>query len=525
MATGGPHGVSDGVGYRGVDRRGGPPPAPGSPFDGLHLAAVVAIAATALALLAAGLWLDGAGEPDDALDLLLGAGAAAAALAAAALAGLRWRVAGSAPALWVSMAMLSSASHLGAFHLVPQISDHPVLGEAGAALAVAALALVAAGARSPEVDARIRPLPLLVVAAAGVVAVTAVLAVSGVDVAPPPAHPADGWPDVGWAGLWLVVAAIATWRAARRGGATFAAAGLLALSLALHWGVSGTLGLLDRLAPDGQLVLPLFGATLAALSAGKDLQATFAEQRSELLRSKVSATELEARAHAARLVAEERLHEARNALAAIDGATRILERHHDRLPPEERTALAAAVGAEVARLQLLIAADVGEEQRATFDVAEALAPALTGARALGLAVEAVLPPGLTGYGSWSAVAGVVQNLLENVRRHAVSSPALVTAGLQGDRLVVSVADRGPGLPPGQEEEIFGRGARGPASTGVPGTGLGLDIARRTVRRQGGDLRYEPRPGGGAVFVIELPATPAALGLEERPDSPSGAGSH
>jgi signal transduction histidine kinase len=302
------------------------------------------------------------------------------------------------------------------------------------------------------------------------------------------------------------VGLVATVRAGSRGGLTFAATGVLGVAFTLHWGTAVLLSALDRFPPGGHLAVLLAGTSFAALGAGRDLQGTFSRQSTELLHSKLSARELEARAQAARLVAEERVHEARNALAAIDGATRILERHHDRLPPEDRTALARAVASEVARLQLLVAADVRDGQRATFDVAEALAPAITGARALGLTVDVAVPAGMTAYGSWSAVAAVVQNLLENVRRHAPGSTAQVRAAGVRDRLVITVADRGPGVAAGQEEAIFERGARGSGTTAVPGSGLGLDIARRTVRRQGGELRYEARPGGGATFVIELPAS-------------------
>ena len=60
-------------------------------------------------------------------------------------------------------------------------------------------------------------------------------------------------------------------------------------------------------------------------------------------------------------------------------------------------------------------------------------------------------------------------------------------------------------------EPFYRGGRVPDGGG---TGLGLSIARRLARAQGGDVRYEPRSGGGSVFVLTLPAAdmPSAAGL-------------
>jgi two-component system sensor histidine kinase KdpD len=69
--------------------------------------------------------------------------------------------------------------------------------------------------------------------------------------------------------------------------------------------------------------------------------------------------------------------------------------------------------------------------------------------------------------------------------------------------VVEVADRGPGLPPGDEERVFERFYRG-AHTTVRGVGLGLPIARAIAQAHGGRLVAANRPGGGAVFRLALP---------------------
>jgi signal transduction histidine kinase len=71
---------------------------------------------------------------------------------------------------------------------------------------------------------------------------------------------------------------------------------------------------------------------------------------------------------------------------------------------------------------------------------------------------------------------------------------------------IAVLDRGPGLRPGEEEEVFGRFHRGSAShRGVPGTGLGLAIARELARAQGGEVTIGNRSGGGARAVVVLEA--------------------
>jgi signal transduction histidine kinase len=71
---------------------------------------------------------------------------------------------------------------------------------------------------------------------------------------------------------------------------------------------------------------------------------------------------------------------------------------------------------------------------------------------------------------------------------------------------VRVADRGPGVPPEHRERIFEKFHRvdDALTAEKTGAGLGLSIARQLARGLGGKLRYEPRAGAGAEFVLELP---------------------
>lgn len=67
---------------------------------------------------------------------------------------------------------------------------------------------------------------------------------------------------------------------------------------------------------------------------------------------------------------------------------------------------------------------------------------------------------------------------------------------------VAVADDGPGVPPDVVHRIFDPFFTTRAEG--EGTGLGLHLSRRIAQECGGELRYEPRPGGGARFVMEIP---------------------
>lgn len=87
----------------------------------------------------------------------------------------------------------------------------------------------------------------------------------------------------------------------------------------------------------------------------------------------------------------------------------------------------------------------------------------------------------------------------------------VRCGRRGDRVEITVADRGAGVPEAERERIFERFGRGAAAarTRAPGLGLGLALSRETARLMGGEISVAPRPGGGSVFTLELPAAPAA----------------
>lgn len=99
---------------------------------------------------------------------------------------------------------------------------------------------------------------------------------------------------------------------------------------------------------------------------------------------------------------------------------------------------------------------------------------------------------------------VVRNLLENARRYS-NGEITVKVLREGDRAIVQVCDRGPGVPEAQRERIFEPFYRLPgASEHEGGVGLGLALVRSIVQRHSGAVYCEDRPGGGAMFVVNLP---------------------
>jgi len=106
-----------------------------------------------------------------------------------------------------------------------------------------------------------------------------------------------------------------------------------------------------------------------------------------------------------------------------------------------------------------------------------------------------------------ATEAALDAVLENVSVHA-DGEASVRWRCEGGRVLISVEDRGPGLPPELARTALDRFARGDTSrtrrTG--GAGLGLSLARVLVEAQGGSIALSGTPGGGLTVTLALPAT-------------------
>jgi two-component system sensor histidine kinase KdpD len=102
---------------------------------------------------------------------------------------------------------------------------------------------------------------------------------------------------------------------------------------------------------------------------------------------------------------------------------------------------------------------------------------------------------------------VFVNLLENAAKYTPPGTTVtIGAAVDGKTLRVAVSDNGPGLPAGAEERIFEKFFRAtPTVDGGRGSGLGLAICRAIAKAHGGDIHATHRPGGGAEFILRLPA--------------------
>jgi two-component system phosphate regulon sensor histidine kinase PhoR len=107
-----------------------------------------------------------------------------------------------------------------------------------------------------------------------------------------------------------------------------------------------------------------------------------------------------------------------------------------------------------------------------------------------------------------AIEQIVLNLIDNACKYAAEGGEVTVAlrARRGGGAEVRVGDRGPGVPAEHRERIFEKFHRvdDALTAEKTGAGLGLSIARQLARGLGGELRYAPRTGAGAEFILELP---------------------
>lgn len=504
--------------YRGVDRRR----VAAALERGLGWPFRIAAAAVPLLLLVGLLRAPATATPELLDTVLLGAYLKAAALAVGVAGGLlalhRWWVASEAAALAIGLALLIlSLFPLGVAGLLPTLlhSSGPPLAATVRPAGLVVVALLGAQALSGD---RVSPHHDLLRHACGAVLALALLAATFA-VSPalvwllngeaPTAGPAQLPTHPGIVTLALVAVGLLLARLGhRQRRCLWAWAGLWLLTLAAGEALRafspgpGTGTELTR------ELLQFLGPAAAAWGAGQQMLVTNAEQSRTAADLASSARLAEDRRRHEHQQAEERAHEARSALAAIEGATRTLQHHRDRLPAEAQRSLAEAVSGEIRRLQALVTPAAEAEEVETLQLAALLSPLVATEQGRGTRLTLQVPAAVVILGLRNAITEIVQTLFDNARVHATGSPLNVTATSEAGWVLLRVEDRGPGVPATEREAIFERGVRGSSAWQVQGSGLGLYVAGRLAQNAGGQLWVEERPGGGASFVLALPSDKA-----------------
>ncbi|GAB4273288.1 MAG: HAMP domain-containing sensor histidine kinase [Deferrisomatales bacterium] len=154
-----------------------------------------------------------------------------------------------------------------------------------------------------------------------------------------------------------------------------------------------------------------------------------------------------------------------------------------------------------------------EVQRTAVDLSavaqDVVADHRPAALAKGLDLQVRSEPGVVLTAERDRVRTVVDNLVSNAVKFTPEGGTVAVGVLRvGDRVVVEVADSGPGIPGGERHRVTEPFFRGAASGGeVPGTGLGLAIVDEYVHRMGGRIAIQDGARGGARLRVELPRDP------------------
>ncbi len=217
---------------------------------------------------------------------------------------------------------------------------------------------------------------------------------------------------------------------------------------------------------------------------------------------------IEAGQRAQRAFTSDAAHELRTPLMALQGEIELARREPDDPDPEllaRLDSLTSRLGRRVDDLVLLSTLDEGRPLVSTAVDVTALVRDELDAASLG--TRAVLVGGTHHVeGDADLLARALRNLVANAARHA-RDQVRVEVERVGDRVVVSVDDDGPGIPPDATATVFERFTRLDPARAVDrgGSGLGLSIVRSVAHAHGGDVAAGASPMGGARLVLSLPA--------------------
>lgn len=223
-------------------------------------------------------------------------------------------------------------------------------------------------------------------------------------------------------------------------------------------------------------------------------------------------------------------HDVRSPLGAIELSAGLLAREAEQGNPDVLRRRARAIRSSVARidamLQDLVKVVALESGQVVLErvpvhlppllerVRENLSAALPMER-VELRVPRGLPPLLA---DPPRLERVIVNLISNALKYS-DGAVVVDATRRDGTVVVSVSDRGPGIPPDELPHVFTKYFRARGAREREGLGLGLYISRLLVEAHGGRIWAESAPGRGSTFSVALPAAHAEGAPVAAPSSP------
>lgn len=257
-------------------------------------------------------------------------------------------------------------------------------------------------------------------------------------------------------------------------------------------------------------------ATLAALAE----QAAIALDRAFLVREAVKAAALQENENIRDALLASLSHDLRTPLAAITGSVSTLQQAGATLPEGQRHDLLHTIQQEAGRLNRFVTnlmemsriesgavkmkrdwVDVGDAVRAAAERCAKAHP--TRKTRISLATDLRFVRG-----DQDLLSQVILNLLDNAHKYSDEGEVAVHARNEGEQVVISVTDEGPGIKPADLERVFEKFYRGGGTDRrKPGTGLGLSICKGLVQAMGGTIQAESPAARrrGTRLTVRLPA--------------------
>jgi signal transduction histidine kinase len=208
-------------------------------------------------------------------------------------------------------------------------------------------------------------------------------------------------------------------------------------------------------------------------------------------------------------------HELQTPLAVVLGLAGALERD-PAMAPERRAEAYGVLGREARRMGFLVRGFLDYTRLKAGRDLEVLTRPVAVADAVQPVLDALAGQGEIAFEQAGELPAVtvdrdrlglaVHHVVVNALRHG-AAPVRLSAARAGARVALSIEDSGAGIPAAERATVFDEFARGSGATGTEGAGLGLYVAREVLAAQGASIEAGEAPGGGARFVISLPAAP------------------
>lgn len=209
-------------------------------------------------------------------------------------------------------------------------------------------------------------------------------------------------------------------------------------------------------------------------------------------------------------------HEVRGPVTTISGLASTARQHYDRLGDDDRQEFFRLIGTEATRLlrtadqtSMALKVDAGalpydkQPESLAEVIREAVGRTETGEHPVDVDVDEDIVVSL----DRARIVEALREVLDNAAKFSPSESLIsVRAYRERADAVIEITDGGPGIAPLHRLRIFQRfpGIRPTGYEEVPGTGLGLFIARAHVREHGGDMTANDGPDGGTMLAVRLP---------------------